>query len=91
MGNRQGDNPPDYSPPEIDRLWGIWGSYFSIPKAIFYLLKGDYKSGVSFCAADLVRRWLGPEPARLVRLDDCGWSTTTRALHVNNPKLRTLL
>ena len=21
--------------------WGIWGSYYKIPKAIFYLLKGD--------------------------------------------------
>ena len=25
-----------------DRIWGIWGSYYNIPKAIFYLLKGDY-------------------------------------------------
>ena len=23
--------------------WGIWGSYCNIPKAIFYLLKGDYR------------------------------------------------
>ena len=23
-------------------MWGIWESYHSIPKAIFYLLKGDY-------------------------------------------------
>ena len=23
-------------------MQGIWGSYFDIPKAIFYLLKGDY-------------------------------------------------
>ena len=23
-------------------MQGIWGSYFNIPKAIFYLLKGDY-------------------------------------------------
>ena len=22
----------------------IWGSYYNIPKAIFYLLKGDYRS-----------------------------------------------
>ena len=29
-----------YSPPEVDRIWGIWGSYYSVPKAIFYLLKG---------------------------------------------------
>ena len=25
------------------RIWGIGGSYYKIPKAIFYLLKGDYK------------------------------------------------
>ena len=29
-----------YSTPQVDRIWGIWGSYYSIPKAIFYLLKG---------------------------------------------------
>ena len=29
-----------YSPPSVDRIWGIWGSYYNIPKAIFYLLKG---------------------------------------------------
>ena len=29
--------------PFIDRIWGIWGSYYNIPKAIFYLLQGDYK------------------------------------------------
>ena len=28
----------------VDRLWGIWGSYYHIPKAFFYLLKGDYLS-----------------------------------------------
>ena len=26
----------------VDRIWGICGSYYKIPKAIFYLLKGDY-------------------------------------------------
>ena len=31
-----------YTPPEVDRIWGIWGSYHNIPKAIFYLLKGVY-------------------------------------------------
>ena len=29
-------------PPQVDRIWVIWGSYYNIPKAIFYLLKGDY-------------------------------------------------
>ena len=23
----------------VDRLWGIWGSYYNTPKAMFYLLK----------------------------------------------------
>ena len=37
----------EYSPPYVDRIWGIWGiwgSCYNIPKAIFYLLKGDYRS-----------------------------------------------
>ena len=33
-----------YSPPELDRIRGIWGSYSNIPKASFYLLRGDYKA-----------------------------------------------
>ena len=32
-----------YNPPQVDRIWGIWGSGYNIPKAIFYLLKGDYR------------------------------------------------
>ena len=32
----------DIESQQIDRIWGIWGSYPHIPKAIFYLLKGDY-------------------------------------------------
>ena len=31
------------SSPQVDRIWGIWGSYYNIPKAIFCLLKADYK------------------------------------------------
>ena len=34
--------PKAYSPPEVDRIWGIWESEYNIPKAIFHLLKGDY-------------------------------------------------
>ena len=26
------------SPPEVDTMRGIWGSYYKMPKAIFYLL-----------------------------------------------------
>ena len=32
----------EYSPTKVGRVWGIWGSYCNIPKAICYLLKGDY-------------------------------------------------
>ena len=35
--------PNNHSPPYVDRIWGIWGSYYTIPQAIFYLLKEDYK------------------------------------------------
>ena len=35
---------PGYSP-SLDRTWGISGSYSNIPKAIFYLPKGDYMLG----------------------------------------------
>ena len=32
-----------YSPSFVDRIWGIWGSYYNIPKAIVYLLQADYR------------------------------------------------
>ena len=32
----------------IDRIWGIWGSYYNIPKAIFYLLKGDSRGTIAW-------------------------------------------
>ena len=35
--------PSQYSPPEVDGIWGIWGSHYYIPKAIFYLINRDYK------------------------------------------------
>ena len=28
--------------PQVDRIWGIWGSYYNVPTTIIYLLKGDY-------------------------------------------------
>ena len=31
-----------YSPPWVDRVWDIWGSYYNMSKSMFYLLKGDY-------------------------------------------------
>ena len=31
-----------YSRPQVNGIWGIWGSYYHIPKAIFHLLKGNY-------------------------------------------------
>ena len=36
------NTPKNYSTPLVDRISGIWGSYSSIPKAKFYLLKGGY-------------------------------------------------
>ena len=32
----------DYSPPQVDRICGIWRSCYKIPNAILYLLKADY-------------------------------------------------
>ena len=34
------------APPKVDRIWGIWGSYYDMLEAIFYLLKGDYEPRV---------------------------------------------
>ena len=31
-----------YSSSEVDRRWGMWRSDYNMPKAVFYLLKGDY-------------------------------------------------
>ena len=33
-----------YGPLLVDRRWGIWGSCYNIPKAMFYLLEGDYRA-----------------------------------------------
>ena len=33
-----------YSPPSVDRIWAIWASHYSLPKAIFYLLKRDCRA-----------------------------------------------
>ena len=32
-----------HNPPGVDRIWGTWGSYYNITKAIFHLLKGHYR------------------------------------------------
>ena len=32
--------PSASSPPQVDRIWGIQGSCYNIPKAVFYLRKG---------------------------------------------------
>ena len=43
-----------HSPPQVDRIWGIWGSYSNIPKAIIYL-RGDLvqetQAAISCCAS----------------------------------------
>ena len=46
-----------YSPPSVDRIWGIWGSYYNMPKAIFYLLKGDYRALQQSTTVCLLRVW----------------------------------
>ena len=33
------------SPPEVGRKMGIWGGYYNVPNAIFYLLKGNLTIG----------------------------------------------
>ena len=38
-----------HSPPQVDRMWDIWGSYYNIDEAIFYLLKGDYSIKCFHC------------------------------------------
>ena len=43
-----------YSPSEVDRIWGKWGSHY-IPKAIFYLLKGDFMHGVYTASTGVLR------------------------------------
>ena len=37
------DAPLSYSLHEVVRLWGTWGSYCNIPKALVYLLEGNYR------------------------------------------------
>ena len=40
-----------YSPPEVieyGHIWVLWGSYYNIPEAILYLLKGDYSPFEAF-------------------------------------------
>ena len=37
-------HPEPYSPPQVDRIWGVWGSHYNIPKARLDLLKEDYNN-----------------------------------------------
>ena len=38
-----------YSPPSVDRIWGIWGIFLMYPKPKFDLLKGDSRAqGLGF-------------------------------------------
>ena len=30
-----------YNPAYVDRIWGLWGSHYNMPKAVFYVRKGD--------------------------------------------------
>ena len=44
-----------YSPPLVDRISGIWGSYHNLPKAIFYLLKRDCAPMYGKCAQIMLK------------------------------------
>ena len=47
-----------YSPPAVDIIWGIWKIYDNVPKAIFYLLKGDYMVlGSTACRRGSMLHW----------------------------------
>ena len=56
-----------YSPAQVDNIWAIWGSYYNIPKAIFYLLKGDYRVSGLAAACKLKK-------ARLVLVESKLWA-----------------
>ena len=43
-----------YSPPYGDRMWGIWGSYYTVHEAGFYLLKGEHS--IQSCRLRLTAR-----------------------------------
>ena len=43
-----------YSPRYVDRIWVIWGAYYNTPKAIFYLLEGDYNMEAFTCSVALL-------------------------------------
>ena len=45
-----------FSPPFVDRIWGTWGSYYNIPKAIFHLLEGTIPFGSRHYEADLLKQ-----------------------------------
>ena len=42
-----------YSRLKVDRIWSIWGSYYKIPNAIFYLLEGDHTPCLCACVCSL--------------------------------------
>ena len=39
---------------KVDRIWGKWGCYCNVTKAIFYLLEGDYRGKKGDCWKPLV-------------------------------------
>ena len=63
------------SPPEVDRIWGMWGSYYNIPKPLFYLLKEDYSLSrsalYSNCVSKPKSRWMQVALHLLSSLSDC--------------------
>ena len=48
----------------VDRIWSIRGSYSDIPKAAFYLLKGDYTILLQGCYAGIDVSFVSGEAKR---------------------------
>ena len=62
-----------YSPPSVDRIWGIWGSYYNIPKNIFALLRGDYT-----CRVHAPRYSMPGDILSRLTTEEC-WAPNTKA------------
>ena len=71
-------------PLQVDRVWGTWGSCYNKPKAIFYLLKGDYRDlkivGIFCCYRShhkvFSRNPKHPEPCVPAAAAECGNHST---------------
>ena len=73
----------------MDRIWGVWGSYYSIPKAVFYLLKGHYTPAARSAGSTLLHvgdsvfycgSWAGDQASQAVQY----YGRSARVLRVLN-------